>query len=381
MSRGRIDDIEILRAIAVVYVCIEHMHMNLFPWGGGWLYQRIFGWTGMWSGVDLFFVISGFVIARDLIPRLEASTSTHTRLVTTIAFWIRRAWRLIPSAWLWLVVILFACLFFNDSRAWGSFRSNLEGALTAVLQVNNLRVMLVYGQYEAGSTFPYWSLSLEEQFYLLLPFLVWLCGRRLALVLGVVVFLQLILPRTPLGTICRTDGLALGVLIALWARHASYQLFEPRFMAQRAARLLLIPVLAGALMFAGGEDLHVPVPMSLVAYVGAILVFMASFDKGYIMAGGILKRVLLWIGSRSYAIYLIHIPAYFGTRELWLRMEPHGTVFDAQYTLPFLLTALSALVVLAELNYRVLEMPLRQHGARIAARFRETRLAAEPPSA
>lgn len=376
--KGRIDDIEVLRAIAVIFVCIEHMHMNLFAWVGSPLQDKFFGWSGMWSGVDLFFVISGFVIARDLLPKLGAAGSTHERLVTTLAFWIRRAWRIIPSAWLWLGVILCASLFFNHSGAWGSFRSNFEGALTAVFQVANLRAMLVYGKFEPGATFPYWSLSLEEQFYLVLPFLIWVSGRRLALVLGAVVVLQLLIPRSPLGTIIRTDALALGVLLAIWCRLDSYRLFEPRFMARRLARLVLIPVLLVGLAFAGGEDMHVPVPISLVAYIGAILVFFASYDRGYVMASGWLKSVFLWFGSRSYAIYLIHIPAYFATREIFFRMQPPGIGFDPNFTLRFFVTATALILVLAELNYRFVETPLRRRGAEVATRFRNERLATAP---
>mgnify|MGYP003378655985 CR=1 FL=1 len=101
----KIQDIEVLRGIAVLFVCVEHMHMNLFAWVPGQWHQMFYGWSGMWSGVDLFFVISGFVIARDLVPRLAATGSTHERLVVSVAFWIRRAWRLIPSAWWGLGVI------------------------------------------------------------------------------------------------------------------------------------------------------------------------------------------------------------------------------------------------------------------------------------
>jgi peptidoglycan/LPS O-acetylase OafA/YrhL len=376
--KRRIDDIEVLRAIAVIFVCIEHMDMNLFAWTAGVLQKKFFGWTGMWSGVDLFFVISGFVIARDFLPKFGTARSTHERLVTTLSFWIRRAWRLIPSAWLWLGVILCACLFFNHSGAWGSFRANLEGVMTAVFQVANLRAMLVYAKFEPGATFPYWSLSLEEQFYLVLPFLIWLSGKRLPLVLGVVVVLQLVLPRSALGTITRTDALALGVLLAIWSQLDSYRLFEPRFMARRMARFLLIPILLGGLAFAGGEDMHVPVPISLVAYIGAILVFFASYDRNYLMAPGWIKKVFLWVGSRSYAIYLIHIPAYYTTREIFFRMQPPGTGFDASYGLRFLATATVLIIVLAELNYRLVETPLRRRGAEIATRFRNEHLAHAP---
>ncbi|MBP8924986.1 MAG: acyltransferase [Pseudomonadales bacterium] len=376
----RISDIEVLRGIAVLLVCVEHMHMNLFAWQGGPWHTIFYGWTGMWSGVDLFFVISGFVIARDLIPRLEAAETTHLRLVSTLAFWIRRAWRLIPSAWMWLTIILIACVFFDRSGAWGSLRANLEGAISAVFNVANLRVMLTYGKFEAGATFPYWSLSLEEQFYLLLPFVIWLCGRRLPIVLAVVVVLQLVFPRTPLGIICRTDALALGVLIAIWSLgNRSYRLFEPRFLANPWARMMVISILVGGLVFAGGEDFHVPVQISLIAYIGAILVFSASYDRDYILRARWLKTLFLWVGSRSYAIYLIHIPAYFATREIWFRLEPPGTVFNAGYMPAFVATAAGLIVVLSELNYRVLEVPLRRRGAAISDRFRTQHSTTDTP--
>lgn len=379
-SPARISDIEVLRAFAVIFVCIEHMHLNLFPWGGGLLQTTFFSWTGMWSGVDLFFAISGFVIARDLVPRLQQCGSVHHRLVETLAFWIRRAWRIIPSAWLWLAVILVACVFFDRLGAWGSLRANLEGALAAVLQVANFRMMLVYGQHEPGATFPYWSLSLEEQFYLLLPFLVWLSGKRLPLVLAAIVLLQLLLPRTPLGTICRSDALALGVLLAIWSSQPGYRLFEPVFLRAVPARIVVVGLLLGALMLVGGEAFHMPAPFSLVALVGALLVFIASFDRDFIVRARLLRAPLLWVGSRSYAIYLIHVPAYFATREIWFRLRPEGTVFDETYMLRFLLTAMALLLVAAELNYRFVEVPLRRRGVRIAERFRATHSDRNPAS-
>jgi hypothetical protein len=90
--KGRIDDIEVLRAIAVIYVCIEHMHMNLFAWVGGPLHTTFFGWTGMWSGVDLRDLDSDR--AQSFLA-ITAADSTHERLVTTLAFG-SAARRLIP---------------------------------------------------------------------------------------------------------------------------------------------------------------------------------------------------------------------------------------------------------------------------------------------
>jgi peptidoglycan/LPS O-acetylase OafA/YrhL len=364
----KISDIEVLRAFAVIFVCIEHINVNLFSWSSE--FQRTFyGWTGMWSGVDLFFVISGFVITRDLLPKVNSSASKTEFLKVSLSFWIRRAWRLIPSSWLWLVVILVSCLVFNESGAWGSFRANLEGSLAAFFNVANLRVWAVYGVYEAGATFPYWSLSLEEQFYLVLPFLILFSGKRLALVLGCIVLLQLILPRYPLMVILRTDALALGVLIAIWSNSESYKLFKPVFLKSIWAKVILLPLLALGLILIGGEDLHIPLEISLIAFISAILVFISSFDENYIFPNGLIKNILIWIGARSYAIYLIHIPAYFATREIWFRLEPEGTIFNGSYTLEYLLTTTVIIIIFSELNYRFVEVPLRRRGALISANY------------
>jgi peptidoglycan/LPS O-acetylase OafA/YrhL len=364
----KISDIEVLRAFAVIFVCIEHINVNLFSWSSD--FQRaFFGWTGMWSGVDLFFVISGFVITRDLLPKVNDTTSKNQFFKVSISFWIRRAWRLIPSAWMWLIIILIGCVIFNESGAWGSFRSNLEGALAAFFNVANLRVWAVYGVYEAGATFPYWSLSLEEQFYLILPFLFLFSGKRLPIILCLIVVIQLILPRYPLMVILRTDALALGVLIAIWSKSDSYRLFKPIFLTSIMARVILLPVLALGLILIGGEDFHIPVEISLIAFISAILVFISSFDEDYIFPKCWAKNILIWIGARSYAIYLIHIPAYFATREIWYRFEPEGTIFNGSYTMEYLLTALILIVIFAELNYRFIEVPLRRKGTKIANNY------------
>ena len=106
-----------------------------------------------------------------------------------------------------------------------------------------------------------------------------------------------------------------------------------------------------------------------VALSSIALVCLASYDQDYLMPRGPWKQVMLWFGSRSYALYLIHIPAFYFARELWFRIEPPGTVFDRTFALRLALTGFGLLLVLTELNYRLVEVPLRRHGARIAQRI------------
>src|SRR5580693_514770 len=110
----RIKDIELLRGIAVLFVLFEHTRFNLFGQPSEVL-AFIYTHFGFWNGVDLFFAISGFVIARDLIPRLNRSDSRETFFAIAAKFWVRRAWRLWPTAWLWLALLLVATVAFKKS--------------------------------------------------------------------------------------------------------------------------------------------------------------------------------------------------------------------------------------------------------------------------
>jgi peptidoglycan/LPS O-acetylase OafA/YrhL len=374
LARGRIDDIELLRGVAILFVLVEHARVNLYPWIWG-RETHLYYYFGFWNGVDLFFAISGFVIARSLLPTLQATKTSAEFLNATIAFWVRRVWRLLPSAWLWLAVIMIAALFFNRSHAFESFTANFEAAIAAVLDVANFRTIIVYSHYETGAPFPYWSLSLEEQFYLLLPLVVFLSRRWLPYVLIFAVLAQLFVNRSTsveylhlLMNQTRSDALCLGVLIAIWSRHPSYKLFEPVGLRKhRALRIATLMFLAFVMAAAGSGYLHiVTFQVGLVALISAVMVLIASYDQDYLCPKGIFKRIMLWIGSRSYGLYLIHIPAYFMTREIWFRIQPAGTAFTGIYFLRFTVTAVLLLVTLTELNYRFIETPFRRRGARIA---------------
>ena len=328
--------------------------------------------------MDLFFAISGFVIARDLVPRLQASTNNAAALQITLAFWLRRAWRLLPSAWLWLGIILLAVLFFNQSGAFGTFRANFEATIAAVMQVANVRFAESFMRWEYGASFPYWSLALEEQFYLLFPLLIILSRRFLTYILLVLVLSQIFSTRSLMLMSFRTDALALGVLLALWSRHESYQLLKPVFLAHWRLGSLLMAVLFVCMAALGSDQLHiVSMRVGMIALLSVVLVWVASYDNNFLCADGPPKRLFMWLGARSYAIYLIHIPAFFFTRELWFRLNPDQPGFGDAFFYPFILTAVVLTLLLSELNYRLVECPLRLRGARVARRVLDRKIIQE----
>lgn len=374
-SHSKIQDIEVLRGVAVLAVLIHHVKENLFSWVVMPLEP-----TGLslqlWWGVDLFFVVSGFVITRSLLPTLRAATETRLYWRASLQFWIRRAWRLLPTAWLWLVIAILLAAGFNQSGVFGDVETNIHAALAGFLHYANVRFATSFLNYDYGVSFVYWSLALEEQFYLLFPLLVFFSRRWLAALMVIVVLVQLPLDRTIWHFVFRSDALALGILIALWEQHrppeATLRIAERVPVVLRPLlflALLILMWLAANVSLTGWK-----IQFTLVAWISAVLVVLAAQGRNLLLAPGHLKRVLCWLGSRSYGMYVIHIPSFFLTREIWHRLTPEGTSFGPEWTLPFLLTALVLLVTLSELNYRLVEAPLRNKGRRMTtpARIRQS---------
>jgi peptidoglycan/LPS O-acetylase OafA/YrhL len=107
-----------------------------------------------------------------------------------------------------------------------------------------------------------------------------------------------------------------------------------------------------------------------IAMLAILPVFVASYGRGYILTGGALKRILVWFGARSYALYVMHTPLFCATHEVFARASG-GTWYDSHVSPLFIATGVSATLLLAELNYRWVERPLRRHGRRIALRYGE----------
>lgn len=382
-GHGRIDDIEVLRAFAVGLVLLQHGPWNLIPWqfvDQGPLFSRF----AFWSGVDLFFAISGFVIARSLLPELAAAPERRTAVRITLAFWIRRAWRLLPTAWLWLAVMVALAAGFNRSGAFQPLAANLEGAAAALVNLANIRLFHAMAQGAPGGvTAIYWTLSLEEQFYLLLPLVALVTGRRLAPVIAAVALAQLFIDRTHghfLLNLTRSDGLALGVLLAIWSRRPSYRRAEPAVLGRGVLPILVPAAFLVAFAWVTGPRCDWSVKIGALAVMSAAAVWAASYDRGYVLPAGRVKDALCWVGARSYAVYLIHLPIYHATVELWWRLKPEVLKPSPAHFALLVATALPTTFVLAELNYRCVETPLRRRGARIAARV-AARRAPELPAA
>lgn len=366
-------DIEVLRGIAILLTMFGHLR-RLFFWGSP-TFEKIVEKFVFWGGVDLFFCISGFVIMRSFIMQSQVEVKEKTNFFLFAApFWIRRAWRLWPSAMFWVGFSLMAAKWFNQSGAFGLFSYMFFDVVAAIMQIANLHWLGCH-YYKVGTCNGldvYWSLSLEEQFYFVFPFFLFFLPRRMVIpVLLILAICQVIVfrPAWSPGWAIRTDAILLGVLLAIWKGHASYTKFEPaifqkRWVSRFVALLLLLMILkTPSNAWVGGFS------TGILALLSAGLVWIASYDKNYIWSAGRFTKILIWMGARSYSLYLIHVPAFALTREVWFRVTPVDVTIGPNFTLRFIITAIFIMVILSEINYQIIEQPLRNYGRKVANKF------------
>lgn len=364
-ASSRIGELEVLRAVAILMVLVDHMPFNLVFWP--WRFDHLIFGSGAWCGVDLFFAISGFVIARSLLPQLEGVTDFRKFVQISIVFWVRRAWRLWPSAWFWLAAPLLLCLIFNHSGAYYSFRGNWNMAVAGFTNLANFYMASLVTYDDKGTAFVQWSLSLEEQFYMLLPFAAFFLRRYLSLLLLALLVFSFFTPLGGYFMVIRSGSFAAGVLLAIASRKPIYADCAPKFLAKnRFARMgFLLGGTAFILSFGSLNLKIVPFFLGPVSVLTGVLVWAASYNQGYLWKPGFSRRVMEFIAARSYSLYLVHIPVYFGMHEAWYRMHKLQTPDHLQALFYFLITPFP-LALLTELNYRLLERPLRERGKVVA---------------
>ena len=366
-------EIECLRGVAVLMTCLAHL-AALLPDNKSDI-TRLFSLFFPSGGVDLFFCISGYVVSKSFVETLDSHRQKGGFWVAAQAFWIRRAYRLIPTSWFWVLVGMSLSILFNSTGVFGNLHANIVSATAIITFVGNYANE--YGTL-LGPNIIYWSLALEEQFYIMFPFFLWLTPQRWRItVLIILIGLQFPLPRnnfgTPLSSMLwafRLDSVMWGVLIYFFTRSGQYNLFKPIFLTgsrfKAIGLTLLLIYLLGAIP---AQLIAIPTAYGLVAIVSALLVLLASYECNYIGYVPVLTKVLEWIGSRSYAIYIIHVLVYRVCFEAWTRYTAaHGQALDGTYALRLFVSATVLMVVLAELNFRIIELPLRKVGADIASR-------------
>lgn len=371
-----------LRALAVLAVIVYHANSSWLP--GGFL------------GVEVFFVISGYLITLLLVAEHE-----RTGAVRLGDFWIRRARRLLPALFMMLLLLTLWTTFFEND-ALGALRGDVVSGL---FYVSNWFQVWVGAGYTAVNDFAplrhLWSLAVEEQFYLVWPLIMMLIlrkGRRrlprvamwfVAVALGIVVVVAVLMPTGRIGADCggtpdaywtigercinkvdvlylstpsRATGLLLGAAMALvWRPYALLR------GPMKNKGPLLDPFAVGGLLFLSYLiwNLHIT---ELVGEEGtyadpwlfrggffltglATLLVIAAVAHTKSLTGGILGNpVFRAIGERSYGLYLYHWPVFQALRhETGIPLKIHE-----------FLGAMVVTGLITEVSYRFVELPIRE---------------------
>ncbi|MGO2151177.1 MAG: acyltransferase family protein [Microbacterium gubbeenense] len=355
--RGMRSEIQALRAVAVLAVVLYH----LWP-------ERL---TGGFVGVDIFFVISGFLITSHLLREVRREGTVHLG-----QFWARRVRRLLPAAFVVLGVALAATLVLMP---WSEWKQGLREIIASALYVENWALAFDSVDYLAAENSPtlvqhYWSLSVEEQFYIVWPLLIlgalWVARRlkagavwqnRTMMIALIVVFIASILASVIwtkssadsayFATPTRAWEFAAGGLLAFLPARASAP------SASRGGVVLHLIAAWGGLAAIGFTvvqyDGSVPFPSytALLPVVGTVAVIWAgesahSWSPTLIGKSGPIQ----WLGDVSYSLYLWHWPLVV----LYPLVQGHPIGLKGGVGL------LAVMIVLAWLSKRFIEDPFRR---------------------
>ena len=320
-------EIQGLRAVAVLLVIAGHAFPGLFPAG--------------FIGVDIFFLISGYVITSMLMRDVEKPLRAYF-----VDFYARRIRRIIPSA----VVIILATVFTTiHILGFITGGDTARDGIWALFFLANYHFSTQAVDYFASATpLPmlqhYWSLALEEQFYLLWPAFFYFSYRVLkkplhATVLIIVSSLSFYVinngaenPKIYFSTLARFWELSLGALIALIARK-----FANNRLALVATLLSLVLGVEGDLI---GKNLS---QISSVVIAGIIVLFSTSSIPL------LSSKVMIYLGNISYLLYLIH----------WPMLQIPRLYKGSEISLAFRVGMIVATIVLAALLHHTVERPIR----------------------
>lgn len=337
-----------IRALSVIAVILYHL--------------RLSGAQGGFIGVTVFFVLSGFLITKLLLTEFS-----RTRTIDFKGFYMRRVKRLFPAIVTVIVVTGAACAIFNHVL----LTKMRPDVIPTLLFVNNWWQIFNDASYFQNLGLPsplthFWSVSIEEQFYLIAPALLFLALRKkvkrkhiavAVLVLAALSVLEMVLLYDPsadatrvyYGTDTRASSLLIGMFLALVTSGK-----RPRLETKirqilgavgLAGLVVMCVVLNGSMPFTYNGGLVV------CSALAAMLIYSVIWpDKGALHTF-LASKPMVWIGKRSYGIYLWHYP-------IILLLTPQNMAGS----LPALnmLLAVALTFGLSALSYTFIETPIRK---------------------
>lgn len=325
---ARLPTLDGLRGIAILLVMLFHYEVRNWPWHSDFAYPL---WAVMregWLGVDLFFVLSGFLITGILVDTKENPGYFRN-------FYARRTLRIFPLYFAYLALLFLILPLLPRIAPWQA-----ETPFATQIWFWSYLCNLLIGVQGWGASpklaYHTWSLAVEEQFYLIWPAVVLLSSRRslvricVACIIGAVVFRTgLRLAHLPwvagfVLTPARVDGLAMGALVALAVRSSGGLARVARFArpAALAAAIAFIGLFAWRGLVDAEDKVMGTLGLSVCALLFAAVVCVAVTERtGSLVYRALTPRVLLLVGRYSYGMYLIHYVVLMVLNEIGLSLQ------------------------------------------------------------
>lgn len=370
----RVPELDGLRGIAIALVLMWHyltIPLALLQREGAQMDAGL-SWfvratSATWSGVDLFFVLSGYLIGGLLIDNRKSSNYYKT-------FYFRRVCRIFPAYFFCMTLFVLLAKLRIDGTEWAYANRVPLWYYATFLQ--NYPIGLGHSGAKAiGLT---WSVAVEEQFYILIPLLIRTVRySRLPLVLSGLILVGPIaraviwqIEGIEFGayvwTVARTDGLIFGVLLAYALRSNGIRSLIREHQKDLwmcfwvAAMALSIALFTGGIQL-GGVYTH----FFLALFYGCLLVIVVTDPRSRIV-GMLGNSFMVWLGTRSYFIYLMHELV----RGVWFGISTgSGPKLTTGLDLAITVVALISTFAFAEVSYRRLERPMMTIGRRMKYQF------------
>jgi peptidoglycan/LPS O-acetylase OafA/YrhL len=313
LERGHILALDGLRGIAILLVVAAHFVSNLRITADGWAWPLVSFAHAGWTGVDLFFVLSGFLITGILID--ARGSNTYFR-----AFYARRALRILPAyyGFLFVIFILLPLLHITagdnamlarQHQTW--YWLHLTNVMMALDEVPG------YGPYPSTL---FWSLAVEEQFYFIWPAVVALCSTntlRKVCIGGIIgcILLRIVgglagVPGSALSVIpiTRGDTLFVGGLLAIEYRRGSLEHYAKFAKIAAAISVVVLVLLTGVYGQLDYLDRGTAMfgSIAIMALAASALVIGVSSRKEAPISRALRSSLLRFFGRYSYAIYIVH---------------------------------------------------------------------------